>query len=216
MSVLLGRVPWFLSSPFFALLAVGLGWGGYQYAGDYFDQTCATEVNLLTGEASRGCGAGGGGPLPAGASASTPLPTGDGVTTLGPTGNPGPQTQLPADTVAPAPASGVLLRAAFRDGAPGHNGSGAVELQRLPDGTLNVFFSDFSVTSGPDLFVILSTGDGGYRSEGAVNLGRLKANNGSQNYTIPEGADLSRYRSVVIWCRQFDVTFAVASFAVAP
>ena len=33
-----------------------------------------------------------------------------------------------------------------------------------------------------------------------VDLGRLKAFSGSQNYPIPDGVELSDYRSVVIWC----------------
>lgn len=41
-------------------------------------------------------------------------------------------------------------------------------------------------------------------------LEKLKANNGTQNYAIPAGTDLSLYKSVIIWCRPFDVTFAYA------
>ncbi len=33
---------------------------------------------------------------------------------------------------------------------------------------------------------------------------------GDQNYAIPEGTDLERYRSAVIWCRRFTVGFGVA------
>lgn len=44
-----------------------------------------------------------------------------------------------------------------------------------------------------------------------VDLGRLKAFKGSQNYPVPPGVDLSRYESVVIWCEQFGVLISPAA-----
>ena len=46
--------------------------------------------------------------------------------------------------------------------------------------------------------------------DGALDLGPLKGNVGNQNYVVPAGTDLSRYRSVVIWCRRFAVPFGAA------
>ena len=43
-----------------------------------------------------------------------------------------------------------------------------------------------------------------------VDLGRLKAFSGSQNYTIPQGLDHRRYGSVVVWCEQFGVLISPA------
>jgi hypothetical protein len=43
-----------------------------------------------------------------------------------------------------------------------------------------------------------------------VNLGRLKGNQGNQNYRIPADVDLSRYTSVSIWCDRFNVSFGAA------
>src|SRR3989304_887301 len=54
-------------------------------------------------------------------------------------------------------------------------------------------------------------GAGGERVEEALNLGRLKATDGAFNYEIPAGIDLKGVKSVVVWCRQFDVLFAVAA-----
>jgi electron transfer DM13 len=34
-----------------------------------------------------------------------------------------------------------------------------------------------------------------------IDVGRLKANNGNQNYNIPYGNDLSKYTMVLIWCK---------------
>jgi predicted small secreted protein len=44
-----------------------------------------------------------------------------------------------------------------------------------------------------------------------VDLGRLKAFKGSQNYPVPAGVDLDRYGSVVIWCEQFGVLISPAA-----
>jgi hypothetical protein len=65
------------------------------------------------------------------------------------------------------------------------------------------------VRNGPDLFVYLSPSADGY-AEGALNLGGLKATDGSFNYEVPEGTDISQFKSVIIWCRRFTVLFAVA------
>lgn len=43
-----------------------------------------------------------------------------------------------------------------------------------------------------------------------VDLGRLKAFKGSQNYPIPPGTDLKKYPHVVIWCEQFNVLISPA------
>ena len=61
----------------------------------------------------------------------------------------------------------------------------------------------------PDLYVFLSPSEDGYVT-GAVELGRLKADRGNQNYRVPDGANVGSARSVVIWCRQFGVLFATA------
>jgi hypothetical protein len=76
----------------------------------------------------------------------------------------------------------------------------------------NLFLSDFS-TNGPDLVVVLSTDPEGSRGSvsSGLTLGELKANNGNQNYAIPDGTDVSAYRSVIIYCKSFPTVFAYAS-----
>lgn len=71
---------------------------------------------------------------------------------------------------------------------------------------------DFSTDNGPDLFVYLvknAEGNAKMASE-FVNLGRLKATNGNQNYEIPAGTDLSQIKSISIWCQAFSVNFGFA------
>lgn len=69
------------------------------------------------------------------------------------------------------------------------------------------FEEDFTVSNGPDLFVHLGK-DGKYDAK--ANLGKLKGNEGSQNYEIPADIDISQYSEVWVWCRAFSVPFGKA------
>ena len=87
-----------------------------------------------------------------------------------------------------------------------HDAEGAATV--IPVASGNVLrLEGFRSTNGPDLYVYLSTGKD---ASDFVNLGRLKANIGNQNYDIPEGTDLSKYDTVLIWCQQFSVLFGSA------
>lgn len=74
------------------------------------------------------------------------------------------------------------------------------------------FDQGFKTDQGPDLFVLLhrQSVPKNYQANTYVNLGRLKQVNGSQRYTIPADIDLGEFKSVVIWCRQFNATFGYA------
>ena len=63
------------------------------------------------------------------------------------------------------------------------------------------------MTNGPDLYVYLATDKS---TSDFVDLGKLKANNGNQNYEVPEGTDLTKYDTVLIWCKSFSVLFGSA------
>lgn len=103
----------------------------------------------------------------------------------------------------------------FRDGDSFHKGSGKADIYPLADGSYVLRFEDFNVTNGPDLHIYLAkhpdpttsadVNDGGY-----LDLGGIKGNQGSQNYSIPAGTDISLYKSVVIYCQPFHVVFSVA------
>ena len=75
---------------------------------------------------------------------------------------------------------------------------------------------DFEVGPGPKFHVYLVplaevTPDTDVEQSMFVDLGRLKAFTGSQNYPIPPGLALADYRSVVIWCEQFKVLISPAA-----
>lgn len=46
-----------------------------------------------------------------------------------------------------------------------------------------------------------------------VDLGRLRAFKGSQNYEVPAGVDVAKYASVVVWCEQFGVLISPAKLS---
>ncbi len=46
----------------------------------------------------------------------------------------------------------------------------------------------------------------------ALEVGRLKATDGSFGYKLPAGTDPAEFKSAIIWCKQFSHLFAVAPF----
>ena len=93
-----------------------------------------------------------------------------------------------------------------------HEGSGVATVVRLQGGERKLTLTRFGTDSGPDLRLYLATkdpADGG--GLGAIrDLGPLKGNRGDQQYSVPRGLDLDRYRAVVVWCRAFSVGFTSA------
>ena len=111
-----------------------------------------------------------------------------------------------------------IIAGQFRDADAIHKGSGDAFVFKLQDGSHVVRFENFRSTNGPDLRVWLSSSPSPQKSGDVtggewVDLGKLKGNVGNQNYVIPAGTDVSKFKSVVIWCRAFSVLFAAADFA---
>lgn len=121
------------------------------------------------------------------------------------------------------PASGVerklLARGTFVHANPSdpiHYGKGRVTVY---EGLLHLE-PDFEVGPGPKFHVYLVPEKEVVPSTNVartmfVDLGRLKAFKGSQNYEIPAGIDIAKYGSVVIWCEQFGVLISPAQLAPA-
>jgi len=91
-----------------------------------------------------------------------------------------------------------------------HDAQGDAYTIPLEDGSTVLRLENFQSTNGPDLFVYLSTDD---NASEFINLGALKANNGNQNYEIPDDTDLSKYNKVLIWCKSFSVLFGSAELS---
>ena len=91
-----------------------------------------------------------------------------------------------------------------------HFGSGGARIVESADGTLSLVLEDFGVQNGPDLFVYVSPDPDGWTEE-AVNLGGLKATDGTFSYEIPSETSIDDIASAVVWCRAFGVLFATAT-----
>ncbi len=109
----------------------------------------------------------------------------------------------------------TIAEGRFRDADAVHKGAGLARIVALSDGGVEVQLSEFAVTNGPDLELWLSDHPdpakaGDVTGGKWISLGPLRGNIGDQSYRIPAGTDLSRYRSVVVWCEQFGVLFSPA------
>jgi len=76
--------------------------------------------------------------------------------------------------------------------------------------TIIRFSGDFKTKKGPDLKIFLSpqsVGDvtGKTALDGAVTLGVLKSNKGTQDYVVPKGVSLANFSSVLIHCEAYSV-----------
>ena len=107
-------------------------------------------------------------------------------------------------------ATGMFIHANPRD--PIHYGKGKLSVYQ----DLVHLDGDFEVGPGPKYHVYLVPEKNVIPSTNVartmfVDLGRLKAFKGSQNYPVPAGVDLGKFGSVVIWCEQFGVLISPAA-----
>ncbi len=120
---------------------------------------------------------------------------------------PGDSTQMDASVM-------ELKSGSFRDADSFHKGSGQATIYQAADGEPLLRLSDFKVTNGPDLHVLLvphANPQSRSDIDGYIGLGSLKGNMGNQNYFLPDDADPADYGSVVIYCMPFHVIFSVAT-----
>src|SRR5690349_24417813 len=88
-----------------------------------------------------------------------------------------------------------------------HNAEGLVRVIPLGDGHTILRLENFKSTNGPNVHLYLATDKA---ASNFIDLGRLKANNGNQNYNIPYGSNLAKYNMALIWCKDFSVLFGSA------
>ena len=105
----------------------------------------------------------------------------------------------------------MTLMGNFVDAGDGfHKAVGIAKVINIADGRTFLRLENLKITNGPDLYVYLSVGKD---PSDIVNLGRLKGNIGNQNYEIPAGTDLSKYDTVLIWCKAFSTLFGSAKLS---
>ena len=142
------------------------------------------------------------------ATPATPAPSARPTTsaTPGDVAEPTPEPEpTPTPWAAAAPRSGE-----FHGTDDFHFGRGTATLIETAPGEWTIRLDDFSVRNGPDLYVYLSPAKRDY-ADGALEVARLKATDGSFNVRLPDGADPRDMRSVLIWCKQFSHLFAWAT-----
>lgn len=109
-----------------------------------------------------------------------------------------------------AAAPGAMPAATARLQGIDHDATGTVRLLMSGDGVV-VRFEDLEVEPGPDYFVHLVPGGGQERPGDGTSLGKLRGNQGNQNYSVPARAVAEGPVTVLIWCRAFAVPIAAAT-----
>jgi len=100
-----------------------------------------------------------------------------------------------------------------------HATTGSVKILKYSDGSRILRIENLKTSNGPKLEVWLTDapvieGLDGWRvfDDGKyLNLGALRGNIGSQNYSIPSEINLYDYSSISIWCERFSVSFGAAA-----
>jgi hypothetical protein len=98
-----------------------------------------------------------------------------------------------------------------------HQTSGRATIYQESDGKLVLRLTNFKTSNGPDVHVILiaakdAEDDANFlkNDTARVELGKIKGNEGDQNYTIPTGTDLTKFQTVSIYCERFNANFGAA------
>ena len=107
----------------------------------------------------------------------------------------------------------IVLSGRFHSVA--HETRGTASVHDLGGGNRVLRLTDFATSNGPDVRVYMiaardASDNATVTRSGYLELGKLKGNEGDQNYDVPAGTDLTKYHAVTIWCYRFNVNFATA------
>lgn len=98
-----------------------------------------------------------------------------------------------------------------------HTTSGRASVYQEADGKLILRLTNFKTSNGPDVHVLLIAANDAQDNDNflksnveRVELGKLKGNEGDQNYNIPAGTDLAKFHTVAIYCERFNANFGTA------
>jgi hypothetical protein len=118
------------------------------------------------------------------------------------------QQQQQTNTTITNAASTAIKTGSFIGAGDGfHNAEGLAKVIQLEGGRIILRLENFKSTNGPNVHLYLAADKA---ASNFIDLGRLKANNGNQNYNIPAGTDLNKYNMALIWCKDFSVLFGSA------
>jgi pentapeptide MXKDX repeat protein len=98
-----------------------------------------------------------------------------------------------------------------------HKTEGWATIYQGADGKQVLRLTNFKTSNGPDVHVILvatkdAMDDANFLKDNTerIELGKLKGNEGDQNYEVPAGTDLTKFRTVSIYCERFNANFGAA------
>jgi Electron transfer DM13 len=96
-----------------------------------------------------------------------------------------------------------------------HPTNGTATIYQSGDGSRVLRFTNFRTTNGPNVHVYMVAADDAKDNAsvpraGFIDLGPIKGNVGDQNYAFGPGVELSKYRSVSVWCQRFSINFGTA------
>ena len=98
-----------------------------------------------------------------------------------------------------------------------HSTSGRASIYKGSDGKLTLRLTNFKTSNGPDVHVLLIAASDAQDNDNflknnveRVELGKLKGNEGDQNYDIPADTDLTKFHTVAIYCERFNANFGTA------
>jgi pentapeptide MXKDX repeat protein len=98
-----------------------------------------------------------------------------------------------------------------------HKTSGRATVYQEAGGKLVLRLTNFKTSNGPDVHVILVAtknadvaGNSLKNDTERIELGKMKGNEGDQNYEIPAGTDLTKFHVVSIYCVRFNANFGTA------
>jgi hypothetical protein len=98
-----------------------------------------------------------------------------------------------------------------------HQTSGRATIYQEENGKLVLRLTNFKTSNGPDVHVILiaakdADDDANFLKSDTerLELGKLKGNEGDQNYEIPAGTDFAKFQTVSIYCERFNANFGAA------
>lgn len=108
----------------------------------------------------------------------------------------------------------------FDQNAPGrdrvHWANGSGQVLKAGAETVIRLEDNFEAGPGPNFWIYLNTAPVGEEADfkadaGRVKIAALKSFKGAQNYTLPAGLDISKFKTLTIWCESFGVYIGSAA-----
>ena len=107
----------------------------------------------------------------------------------------------------PVLADEIVVQGTFF-GENGHDTSGTAQLVKLDSGGYVIRFGDDFKHDGTAPDATVGLGKSGY--DKTTDLGKLRENNGAQDYALPAGFDPKGYNQIYVWCTEYAVSLGVA------